>query len=180
MGKATQDLRIEHKAILYVLKILDRMLESGNREPEAMLRYYGELVDFLKIFADKCHHGKEENYLFTTLVEKGITNEGGPVGVMLMEHAEGRRYIAQMSLSLDSRDIGEFAAAAVQYRDLLRRHISKENDVLFRMADQIIGEEEQAELFEKFEEHEEKVIGHGVHEKLHARIEQWAMDFGVE
>ncbi len=180
MGKATQDLRKEHDTILYVLRILDRMLEPGNREPDAMIRYYGELVDFLKIFADKCHHGKEENYLFTRLVEKGILNEGGPVGVMLMEHAEGREYIAQMNLSLDGHDIRGFSAAAVQYRDLLRRHISKENDVLFRMADQVIGEEEQAELFEKFEEHEEKVIGHGVHEELHARIGQWAKEFGVE
>jgi len=180
MGKATQDLRKEHDTILYVLRILDRMLEPGNREPDAMIRYYGELVDFLKIFADKCHHGKEENYLFTRLVEKGILNEGGPVGVMLMEHAEGREYIAQMNLSLDGHDIRGFSAAAVQYRDLLRRHISKENDVLFRMADQVISEEEQAELFEKFEEHEEKVIGHGVHEELHARIGQWAKEFGVE
>lgn len=180
MGKATQDLRKEHDAIIYVLRILDHMLEPGNREPDVMLRYYGELVDFLKIFADKCHHGKEEKYLFTRLEEKGIPNEGGPIGVMLKEHTEGRGYIAQMSICLDGRDMDGFKAAAVQYRNLLSHHIAKENDVLFRMADQVIGEEEQAELFEKFEEHEEKVIGHGVHEELHAQIDRWAKEFGVE
>jgi len=68
MGKATQDLRKEHEAILYVLQILDKMMESDSRDAENMLRYYGEVVYFLKIFADKCHHGKEENYLFKELV----------------------------------------------------------------------------------------------------------------
>ena len=79
MGKATQDLRKEHEAILYVLQILNKMMESDSRDSENMLRYYGEVVYFFKIFADKCHHGKEENYLFKELVNNGITNEGGPV-----------------------------------------------------------------------------------------------------
>lgn len=103
MRKATQDLRKEHEAILYVLQILDKMMESDSRDAEIMLRYYGEVVYFLKIFADKCHHGKEENYLFKELVTKGITNEGGLVGVMLQEHAQGRDYIAQMAKSVDDR-----------------------------------------------------------------------------
>ena len=96
MGKATQDLRKEHEAILYVLQILDKMIDSKRRDAEIVLRYYGEVIYFLKIFADKCHHGKEENYLFKELVNKGIANEDGPVGVMLQEHAQGRDYIAQM------------------------------------------------------------------------------------
>ena len=74
MGKATQDLRKEHDTILYILQILDKMMESDNRDAESMLRYYGEVVYFLKIFADKCHHGKEENYLFKELINKGIPN----------------------------------------------------------------------------------------------------------
>ena len=49
----------------------------------------------------------------------------------------------------------------------------KENAVLFRLADQIISDEKQAELFEEFEAHEENVIGHGVHEQLHAQIHAW-------
>ena len=180
MGKATQDLRKEHEAILYVLQILDKMMEFDSRDPGSILRYYGEVVYFLKIFADKCHHGKEENYLFKELVNKGIPNEGGPVGVMLQEHAQGRDYIAQMSKSVDDQNISGFNYAAVQYRDLLRRHIDKENNVLFMMADKVINEQEQNFLFEQFEKHEETVIGHGIHEKLHAMIDTWAEAFDVE
>lgn len=180
MGKATQDLRKEHEAILYVLQILDKMMESDSRDAENLLRYYGEVVYFLKIFADKCHHGKEENYLFKVLVNKGIPNEGGPVGVMLQEHAQGRDYIAQMGRCLDDKSINGFNNVAVQYRDLLRRHIEKENNVLFTMADNVIDEQAQSVLFEQFEQHEENVVGHGVHEKLHAMIDAWAEAFGLE
>jgi len=180
MGKATQDLRKEHEAILYVLQIMDKMLQSGSDDTAILLRYYSEVVYFLKIFADKCHHGKEENFLFQELTDKGIPNQGGPIGAMLQEHAQGRDYIVQMSHNLDSQDISGFNIAAVQYRDLLRRHIEKENTVLFRMADQVLDEKEQGRLFEKFEQYEETVIGHGVHEQLHAMIDTWAEAFNVE
>ncbi|MDD4801916.1 MAG: hemerythrin domain-containing protein [Syntrophomonas sp.] len=179
MGKATQDLRNEHDAILHVLQILDKMMQTDNSEPDALLQYYGEVVYFLKIFADECHHGKEEDFLFKELVKKEIPDAGGPVGVMLHEHAQGREYIAQMSRSFDKNNIEEFNNAAVLYRDLLRQHIEKENNVLFMMADKVIDEQEQDLLFEQFEQHEENVIGHGVHEKLHAMIETWAKAFGV-
>ena len=125
------------------MQILDKMMESDSLGAENMLRYYGEVVYFLKIFADKCHHGKEENYLFKELVNKGIPNEGGPVGVMLQEHAQGRDYIAQMSKSVDDQNISGFNYAAVQYRDLLRRHIDKENNLIFMMADNVIYEQAQ-------------------------------------
>ena len=180
MGKATQDLRKEHEAILYVLQILDKMTESDNRDAETLFHYYGEVVYFLKTFADKCHHGKEENYLFKELVKRGVPDGGGPVGVMLQEHAEGREYIAQMAKSLEDKDTDSFNRAAVKYRDLLRRHIDKENNVLFMMADNLIDEQAQSLLFEQFEQHEESVIGDGVHEKLHAMIDTWAEAFGVE
>ncbi|MGI6679084.1 MAG: hemerythrin domain-containing protein [Dehalobacterium sp.] len=178
MGKATQDLQKEHDAILYVLRIIDHMMDSDAGA--SLLRYYDEVVYFLKIFADKCHHGKEENYFFPELVQKGIAKEGGPIGVMLQEHEQGRAYIAQMSNSLEAKDISGFNNAAAHYRDLLRRHIEKENKVLFPMADKVMDDQEQDLMFRKFEEFEEDVIGAGIHEKLHAMIDNWAKDFNVK
>ncbi|NLK71829.1 MAG: hemerythrin [Clostridiales bacterium] len=180
MGKATQDLRKEHDAILYVLQILNKMINADSFDAEILLNYYDDVVYFLKIFADKCHHGKEENILFKELINKGVPNEGGPVGVMLQEHVQGRNYIAQMEQSLDIKNIEGFKNAAMLYSDLLRRHIEKENNVLFLMADKVINEQEQNFLFLQFEKHEENVIGHGVHEKLHSMIDTWAEIFDVE
>lgn len=173
MGKATQDLRHEHEAILHVLTILDQMLSSTSKTDTENLAFGGELVDFLKIFADKCHHGKEETYLFAELEKNGVPNEGGPIGVMLAEHKQGRELIALMKTSLDSHNLPNFKTYAIKYRDLLRSHIDKENKVLFMMADRVLNDAKQDELFAYFEKHEETVIGHGVHDALHARIHTW-------
>ncbi len=177
MGKATQDLRNEHDSILHVLEILDQALSSKDNDVGEMLRFGRELIRFLRTFADKCHHGKEEDYLFEEMVQKGAPKEGGPIGVMLQEHKLGREYIALMASSVDSNDLPNFIQAAEKYRDLLRPHIEKENTILFVIADQLLDDATQETLFEKFEQHEENVIGHGVHEELHAMIHQWEVEF---
>jgi hemerythrin-like domain-containing protein len=113
------------------------------------------------------------------LVNKGIPDENGLIGSLLQEHNRSREYVAMMSKSLESKDLTEFTAAATKYSDLLKSHIEKENNVLFAMADQLLDEEIQDALFEKFEQHEENVIGHGVHEELHSMIHNWATEFEV-
>ncbi len=178
MGKATQDLRNEHDAILTVLSIADNMLAAPESRHAEVFRAFGELVYFLRIFADKCHHGKEEGILFTEMAKKGVAVQGGPIGVMLQEHELGRQHIAGMSRALDPEDHAGFAESAGRYRDLLRSHIQKENNVLFPLADRLLDDEEQDRLFVLFERHEENVIGHGVHDKLHAMIDSWAEAFG--
>ena len=84
-----------------------------------------------------------------------------------------------MSASLQAGDLAGFKASAVLYRDLLRSHIAKENNILFAIADQVLDDAVQADLFEKFEVHEETVIGQGVHEKLHAMIDDWEKQFAA-
>ena len=120
MGKATQDLREEHDSILHVLGVLDRMKDFAPMSDTGRFKRYEEVVYFLKIFADKCHHGKEEGYLFPELVSKGVPNENGPVGVMLQDHKLGRDYISAMSQA--AAGSGIIRAAATRYADLLRKH----------------------------------------------------------
>ena len=180
MGKATQDLRKEHETILFVLKILDKMMEANEEEDDVKFDYYDELIHFLKLFADKCHHGKEEKYLFEALIDNGFQKEDGPIAVMLQEHRQAREYLEMMSDAVEREDLTGFNDNAEQYRDLLKNHIDKEENIIFAMADKIINEESQDCLYEKFEQHEENVIGLGVHEKLQAMIDGWAEDFNVE
>jgi hemerythrin-like domain-containing protein len=172
MSAAIDDLKHEHEAILFTLKVMERMiakirsgevLEAGD--PPAVLA-------FLREFADKCHHGKEEGILFPALEAAGVPREGGPIGQMLLEHEEGRGYIRRMAAALSGGgDLPAFAKEAEGYVDLLRRHIEKENAVLFPMGERALGEAALAAIAERFEEHEETVIGAGRHEELHAVLE---------
>jgi hemerythrin-like domain-containing protein len=155
------------------------MLSTDTKEDVEIFKFGDELIFFLKTFADKCHHGKEEDYIFKELVARGIPNEGGPIGVMLQEHQQGREYISIMNKSLETKDLINFKANAAKYRDHMRNHIDKENNALFVMADKLLDDARQNELFEKFEVHEETVIGHGIHEELHSMIHQWEDEFSL-
>lgn len=177
MGKATQDLIKEHEAIIHVLEIVDKMMASDNKKDIEKIEYYKELIYFLKIFADKCHHGKEENYLFEGLVINSLHKNDGLIKVMLEEHIEGRKYITLMDEALTVEDLTKFNANAINYSQLLKKHIEKENNVLFPLADELLDEKRQNELFERFEQYEETVIGHGIHKKLHTMIHRWAEQF---
>ena len=90
---------------------------------------------------------------------------------MMSEHIQGRGYIHDMVEALEEpEDYPGFEKAGRAYIDLLRMHIQKENSVLFPMADHVIAPQQLESLYTSFEEHEEKVIGHGRHEELHAML----------
>ena len=176
--KPTDILVKEHDAILVMLNILEKVclrLDTGENVKSIDLE---NIVEFFKVFADKCHHGKEEDILFPALEEYGIPNEGGPIGVMLSEHIVGRDNVKGMSNSIDDYKDGkesasaEFVRYARKYIALLTEHIDKENNVLFKMADIHIPEERQQSLLVDFERAEEEKIGPGVHEKFHRLLEK--------
>ncbi|MBP9041302.1 MAG: hemerythrin domain-containing protein [Anaerolineaceae bacterium] len=173
MSQATGDLVHEHEAILSALHILDRIIDGAEIENEIDPDDMTTFVDFLKEFADKCHHGKEEGILFPAMVAAGVPESGGPIGVMLQEHAEGRRLIGEMTLAMAGEtDVERLSKAARDYAILLRGHIQKENTVLFPMADRVLDDIKLAEIYQAFVDHEEKVIGHGRHEELHATLDR--------
>jgi hemerythrin-like domain-containing protein len=169
---ASRDLRNEHEAILTALGILERMIGGETGERPLDPGDAGRMVDFLKTFADTCHHGKEEGFLFPEYERRGVPRERGPIGAMLAEHEKGRAFIRAMSGALaGSPDAKAFAAAARDYIDLLRGHIARENEVLFPLGDPKLPEETHAAVLKKFEEFEEKVIGGGRHEEFHALLD---------
>ncbi|MFQ5848942.1 MAG: hemerythrin domain-containing protein [Candidatus Methylomirabilales bacterium] len=170
--KPTEILREEHRVIERVLVVLERAaarLEQGEEIPADL---FLKAVEFIRGFADHCHHGKEEGFLFPFLERRGIPKEGGPIGVMLSEHDEGRRWVKLMDDAGARYRRGENEArrdlieAARGYSQLLRRHIDKEDHVLFPMADQILPEKDQADLVGQFEAVEREGIG----EEAHARF----------
>jgi hemerythrin-like domain-containing protein len=179
MKYASEDLINEHEAILHGLTILEKIAVSADAGSLADKADPAAMIDFLKVFADTCHHGKEENILFPTMERYGIPKERGPIGQMLVEHEEGRKYIRAMAAAAGKTpfDARSFATQARGYIELLRSHIQKENTILFPMGDKMIPEPEQRKILEAFERHEETVIGHGVHERLHAMLDDFAKKY---
>lgn len=175
MNYASEDLKNEHDGILFGLNILDKMVaQLGNGKAVAKDEYV-QMVDFLRLFADKCHHGKEEGLYFPALEQAGVPRENGPIGQMLIEHEEGRKYIQAMTEALagEQLDSKAFSTAAENYATLLRSHIQKENTVLFSMGDKILAPDLQKKLLQEFEHFEETVMGPGIHDQLHAMLDSF-------
>jgi len=92
-----QQLKEEHEGILLMLDILGKASEKLKRKEKVDITHLGQMAEFFKIFADRCHHGKEEGLLFPELEKAGIH---GPIGVMLAEHVQGRGFIQGMKETL--------------------------------------------------------------------------------
>ena len=167
---ATQVLRDEHQVILAVLDCLTALTDQARKGGELDSDAFRKSVNFVRGFADKWHHAKEEDLLFPALERKGIPKEGGPIGVMLHEHDVGRRHVQRMEEALAGAEAGgEKARAAVienasGYVELLRDHIGKENNILFEMADRVLPPDEQARLVEQYAVREREGGGGGTRE----------------
>ena len=177
--KATEMLSDEHRVIERVLAVLRR---SRTLPWRARLENWKKALDFFSHFADQCHHFKEEQVLFPAMEEHGIPREGGPIGMMLMEHEEGRGYVRSMLGAIALVETKNEAAKEIlidkakAYLRLLKEHIQKEDEILFRIADDVISPDEQKQLLRSFEEHEAKEIGTGVHEKYLKLVEELERD----
>jgi hemerythrin-like domain-containing protein len=178
--KATQILRQEHEAILKMLDAAENVAENLENNHPVPGNTIAEILEFLQIFADRCHHGKEEELLFPALIAKGLPSGGGPVGVMLFEHQQGRALIRRMAEAFATYGDSpapsglRWASAAREYAALLRAHIHKENNILFVMAERLLSDHELDELGKAFERIETEKIGAGTHERLHAAVERLA------
>ena len=179
---ATEMLRHEHKIILKVLEAVRHEAQAMGDTGKLNAEKLDKVLDFFRVFVDRCHHGKEEEYLFPIMEKHGFPHDKGPIPVMLHEHAGGRNAVQAISLALIKAKEGDAAAieaVAVNLAILdehLRSHIDKENVVLFPMADKVFTPEDQQALVASFEKHEAEEIGAGVHEKYHQLAHELARD----
>ncbi|PIY06298.1 MAG: hypothetical protein COZ21_03000 [Bacteroidetes bacterium CG_4_10_14_3_um_filter_31_20] len=146
MKKIIEDLVNDHKLIVSLLDVIDKIDNSKNYEKD----YFEKIIYVIKNFADKFHHGKEEEILYPYVVEhKGFSKENGPVAIMFIEHDEGRGYVKKASDELKNN----FANYSViienlkSYSELLRGHIYKEDNILYPMIDSVITDVENEQLF---------------------------------
>lgn len=141
MIKAINILVQEHRVIESMLLCLERLIEHTERDKKLDREYAQNIISFLREFADACHHGKEEDILFRFSDSK--TGGHGPVEVLKEEHTEGRSYVGSMVKSInkaaggDSEAINLFCENARDLIDMLRRHIEREDEVVFLMIEEL-------------------------------------------
>jgi hemerythrin-like domain-containing protein len=175
----------EHRVIEQVIACLEAMTKRCEAGQALDTTSAAEAIDFFRVFADRCHHGKEEDLLFPAMEDKGFSREQGPTGVMLREHDAGRYLVHGMSKAIERVASGETAAQAEfieharSFAALLRQHIMKEDQCLFTMADRVFSVADQDALSQSFAKVEKHGLGPDVHEQYVKLADQLADRFGV-
>lgn len=152
METATKNLENDHVYILRLIEVMKSVIRTEKPQVEDM----ETIVRLIKEYADGFHHAKEENLLFPLLAERGFSAEQGPVAVMIAEHVQGRLFIQGMSEGIagfrngDENSTSRIFENMNSYINLLTNHISKENNILFRMADNALSEKDQQALLSEF------------------------------
>jgi hemerythrin-like domain-containing protein len=178
--KAVERLKAEPDLIERGLNLLEKAvarLAAGQTLPEGLAQWAPR---FFQQFAAQCHHAKEENVFFRILKQRGIPEQGGPIGVMLHEHELGRDCMGRMSQASQAQpfDARTFADAARQYIPLLRQHIFKENNVLFHLAERVLSEADDADVTGRFSEVEQERGLTGWHERFGREVARWEEGLG--
>ena len=165
MNKCVELMVQEHEVILGVLASLQALAEKLRAGSEVARQDVADFGRFFRDFADKCHHGKEEDRLFVKMVQAGFAQDSGPIAVMLSEHEAGRQEVrGLLAIGAGSGPLSENERASVieyvsQFVPLLYAHIQKENNVLYPMAQNTISPEEFAQLDQSCDAFDREIQG---------------------
>jgi hemerythrin-like domain-containing protein len=173
-------LEAEHRVIQKMvagMSLLAEQLEGGKLVDVPLLE---SIVVFLREFADRCHHGKEEALLFPALIRRGVPSHGCPIGGLTMEHQKGRVMVGELADAIRGYAAGEPPAREDLVKSLRAlvafypNHIWKEDYLLFPLAGKVLTPEDQQELMNKFEtvERELGIEGHEGFDKVATELER--------
>ncbi|SHL36484.1 Hemerythrin-like domain-containing protein [Desulfatibacillum alkenivorans DSM 16219] len=166
---------IEHRLIERMLEIVRREISSMKDTRDADPVFIDTVVDFVRTYADRTHHGKEEDILFKELAGKKMSaSDQALMEELVEEHKFGRKTVKALVDAKNEYAAGnrEAVSAIIEQLEILARfypeHIRKEDKVFFPSTEKLFSQEEQDAMLEAFGEFDRKMI----HEKYAALVEQ--------
>lgn len=143
-------LMIEHRLIERMIRQIEIRLAGVGRDPQDDLLFIDRAVDFIRTYADRCHHGKEEDILFRALDAKPLTKDQRRIMAELVEeHVLGRNTVGRLVAARNRYADGD-GSALDEVRDALStivgfypKHIAKEDRGFFIPVMEHFSKEEQ-------------------------------------
>jgi hemerythrin-like domain-containing protein len=152
-------LMIEHRLIERMIDVMKEELVLIEREKKADPEFIEMAVDFIRTYADRCHHGKEEDILFRDLGVKKLTDDHRrTMEELVEEHKWGRRVTARL-VEANTRYVQGNKEALSAIMDCIKaliefypKHIEKEDKHFFiPCMDYFTEAEKEAMLKEEWE-----------------------------
>jgi hemerythrin-like domain-containing protein len=174
--QARGPLMIEHRLIERMLSIVKNALSTIDLKKEVDPLFIDTVVDFIRVYADRTHHGKEEDILFRELEKKSLSPEDRRLmDELIEEHVYGRQ-VTQALVEANDRYRNGDRDALPEIADKLQtlvqfypKHIEKEDKVFFPESRTYFTDEEDQQMLAEFMEFDRKMI----HEKYAALVEQF-------
>ena len=172
--QARGPLMIEHRLIERMLSVIKGVLEKIESKQKVDPVFVDTAVDFIRVYADRTHHGKEEDILFRELNKKALTSEDSQIMKELIEeHVFGRRTTeALVEANTRYRNGDEAALADITAHlktltEFYPRHIEKEDKVFFPSSRTYFTDDEDQAMLVEFWEFDRNMI----HEKYKSLVE---------
>lgn len=159
---------IEHRLIEKIVPLLKSEIDRINSKGRADTDFIEKAADFFRTYADRTHHGKEEDVFFKGLACKPVSDElKKTTEELLAEHVIARKTVGALVVAAGEHKKGDRKALnAIKDRlnelvKLYPAHIEKEDKRHFFPAQEYFTREEQEKMMEEFKEFDSKMI----HEK---------------
>jgi hemerythrin-like domain-containing protein len=137
----------EHQLILRFVALVPEIARTFDAVSEEHRRLVLDAVDFIRSYADRFHHAKEEDILF------GYFDPGLDIlKVMHEDHRRGRGYVTNLLDALDRGDREGVVASLAGYAAVLTEHIKKEDEILYPWMDRCLSTRQVGEMFSRFRE----------------------------
>ncbi len=166
---------IEHRLIERMLKLIEKEAARIRGTNAIDWVFIDNAVDFIRVYADRTHHGKEEDILFRELAKKDMTGEENRImGELIQEHILGRKTVDELVDAKKRYFAGDHSAleSVVSRLELLvsfyPKHIEKEDKVFFPAMMQYLSLDDQERLLSQYREFDRNMI----HEKYRHLVEE--------
>ena len=165
----TQVMMEEHQLILRMIALVEKKSAAVLNGTSKDWQFFLDAIDFIRTYADRYHHAKEEDVLFVELVKNGMPEKSSPIEAMLMEHDQGRAFVKVMessALKLQA-GVGGHEVALVEnataYATLLRGHIEKEDTILYPLSERVLPEGVRDRMIEAYQAADTKMSDAELH-----------------
>lgn len=158
-------LMIEHRLIEKMLVVIQKEIDQGEQQKKINPEFIDLAVDFIRIYADRCHHGKEEDILFRDLRKKPLSVEEKQImDELIEEHQQGRKTVADLVkakrqyLEGDQKALGLMLDRLKFLIDFYPRHIEKEDKRFFMPIMKYFSQEEKEVMLQEESEFDRNLI----------------------
>lgn len=152
----------EHQLILRMITLVEKNVTLMEQGRFRNWQFFIDAVDFIRNYADRFHHAKEEDVLFVELIKNGMPEKQSPIEAMHIEHDQGRAFVRALEEAAEKAcdgvagQIPIIVENARGYIALLREHIDKEDNILYPLAERILPETVRDRMTQSYQRAEQQ------------------------